>query len=167
MGTGFFILALVHDGVMYVAAHALQWLTGTCVIAVAIGFVGWLLVRGVAEASIRWFGPWFTSGIMIRKQRLALAIGTILVVLAGLFPPWNYVAAIPRSGNAIRRSAGYAPLFFPPTVPAGGVEPTTGWGSEFVGVEINSGVLFAEWITLVLATGGLWLFFKTFKSKLE
>jgi hypothetical protein len=98
---------------------------------------------------------------MNRRQKLVLAFGTILVIIAGLFPPWNFVAAIPRSGNEVKRSAGYGLLFSPPLIQSvDGKELNTGWPPGWIGVEINLPALFAEWITVVLATGGLFLLFR-------
>jgi len=95
---------------------------------------------------------------MNRKQRTLLKISLGLALLIGLFPPWNFVVSIPRSGNEIKRWAGYASLFSPPVVkPTNEDEPNTGWPSKWVGVEISLPALFAEWITVVLATGGLYL----------
>jgi len=130
------------------------------------------------EASIRWFGPWSTRMIMVHKQRLVLAVGTILVVVAGLFPPWNFVALITRYGDVVKKPAGHSYLFSGPTmqlVKEKGcatcteyeVEATTGKDPKLVGVELDWNPLPAEWITLLLATVGLFLLFQTAKAKSE
>jgi hypothetical protein len=173
---------------------------------------------------------------MVGRQKFILAVGTTLLVLAGLFPPWNFVVVTPNSGGDIKRPAGYAPLFSPPIIkvvkgarveavtngtqfekalndpkfyalpekaqievltqydPEFGrlaptdqrtilkmyesafrlkptstpdVEPNTGWEPRFVNVELNWGSLLVEWIVVILATGGLFLFCQATKSKPE
>ena len=98
---------------------------------------------------------------MNRSQKIVLKFSLGLALLIGLFPPWNFVVAVPRSGNEIKRWAGFSLLFSPPLVQSvDGKEPNTGWPPGWVGVEINLPALFAEWITVVLATGGLFLLFR-------
>ncbi len=50
---------------------------------------------------------------MARKQRIAVLIGTCLVVLSGLYPP--YVGTFAQEGDNWRRFVGYHLFFLPPT----------------------------------------------------
>lgn len=102
------------------------------------------------------------------KQRIVLAVGTILVIVAGLFPHWNFVAT-PRPGWTIKKSAGYSPLFSPPVIRVVNTgtdeeEPTTGRDPRDVSVELDWSLLLAEWTTILLATSGLFLFLRLLKS---
>lgn len=49
---------------------------------------------------------------MNRAQTIAVWVGIVLVVLMGVFPPWNRVSEAPA--YHLERSAGYAPVFLPP-----------------------------------------------------
>ena len=49
---------------------------------------------------------------MSRAQTIAVWVGIVLVVLMGVFPPWNRVSDAPT--YHLERSAGYAPVFLPP-----------------------------------------------------
>jgi hypothetical protein len=102
-----------------------------------------------------------------------LAVGTILVIMAGIFPPWNFVALITRYGDVVKKPAGYSYIFSGPTMQLvkgpyeSDVERTTGKDPKLVGVELDWNRLLAEWATILLATGGLFLFFQTAKIKSE
>jgi len=74
-----------------------------------------------------------------QKQKMVICVALVLIVLAGLFPPWiieNYRA---RGGENI----GMHFVLIPPER-----------GS------INTGILFVEWLLIAIPAAGLWFMFK-------
>jgi len=79
------------------------------------------------------------------RQRWAALVGTVLVLLTGLFPPWR--GAI--SGSAWERRAGYSFLFWPPTHIWLGSQDS-GYPTE---AHVDLPMLVDQWGVIVAATG--------------
>jgi hypothetical protein len=93
------------------------------------------------------------------SQLKVIYAGLIIVVLMGLFPPWNYTFISPRGGyGQSERSAGYHPIFYPPP------PEVENW--PVYGVRIDFVRLLIQWIIVGLLTGGLVLFLRERKSPL-
>lgn len=82
------------------------------------------------------------------ERKKVLAGGLVLVVLIGLFPPWEYTFNSAFRGVPIAscRPAGYAPIFLPPE-PAG--QP------PLDGVRLDLRRLFVQWALIASITGAL------------
>ena len=81
---------------------------------------------------------------MSKKQRDVILVGIMLIVLMGLCPPWyGYQSTRPKQYDR-PVSQGYSFIGAPP-------QPTS---------RIDKSRLFVQWITVVVATGGLAFIFK-------
>lgn len=82
------------------------------------------------------------------ERRLVLAGGLVLIVLTGLFPPWEYTFSGAAGGAPITssRPARYAPIFFPP-------KPAD--KSLVHGVRLDLRRLFVQWVLVASITGAL------------
>jgi hypothetical protein len=87
----------------------------------------------------------------VGRQKFILLCGVLILVLCGLFPPWQYTAD--HNGNGgfhARKSAGYSLIVCPPAPEHSGVA---------FGVQLDFGRLFLEWAALAAVTGMGWLLF--------
>lgn len=80
------------------------------------------------------------------KQRTAICVGVILVVVLGVYPPWNQTLSARDAGLSVNivRPGRYAWLWSPP-------EPS----GQYWGVGLDLGRLLVGWVTVILTTGGL------------
>jgi hypothetical protein len=95
---------------------------------------------------------------MDRKQRKALVGGTIIIVLIGLFPPWNYIWTIGSEGIGsvtTTRSAGYHPIWAPPRVEEEEVKRVFDAQYGVFGVQVDTTRLAIQLVVALLAIGGL------------
>ena len=76
---------------------------------------------------------------MNRAQTIAVWVGIVLVVLMGVFPPWNRVSEAPA--YHLERSAGYAPVFLPPLSLL-----------RYSHIRLNVRRLLVQWGAVVIAT---------------
>jgi hypothetical protein len=76
-------------------------------------------------------------------RHLVILIGTILVALMGLFPPWRF-QRLATAYVPVEQPAGYSLVFRPPPQP-----------DEHTGVSIDTPRLAVEWITTILLCSGL------------
>jgi TPR repeat protein len=110
-------------------------------IMMAVVLIVFLLIAGVI----------FARRVMkqIGAQKFILLCGMLMVVLCGLFPPWQYTADRNGAyGYHSHNPAGYQLLFAPPTNP----DRSVGHG-----VQIDFGRLFLEWAALAVVTGMVWV----------
>jgi len=110
-------------------------------IIMVVVLIVFLLIAGVI----------FARRVMKRigAQKFILLCGILMVVLCGLFPPWQYTADRNGAyGYHSRNPAGYQLLFSPPTNP----DRSVGHG-----VQIDFGRLFLEWAAMAAVTGMVWV----------
>lgn len=81
------------------------------------------------------------------KHRRIVILGVVLFVLMGLFPPWIYIAAIPR-GGPVEKPAGYYLLFDPPAPEKSG---------PIWGVRVDVVRLLVQWAVVGAFTGAFFL----------
>ncbi len=98
---------------------------------------------------------------MNKKQRIILSIGIFIVIISGLFPP--YEGELLRDGDILKKYMGYHFLFLPPNEKAiyiavyGQIPNTMPWlGSHS---RLNSHIVesrvWVQIVTIVVATIGL------------
>ena len=89
---------------------------------------------------------------MNSRQKTALWIGIIIIVIMGIYPPWEYTFGkeyVPK----ITLPGGYWPIYGPPK-------------PEGAGTEIDFSRLLIQWIMVALVTGGTIVTLKDKKSPL-
>ncbi len=104
---------------------------------------------------------------MNKKQKIVLWIGIAVILLIGLFPPWNYVCVqrqsiiLPRTSLHYIKDAGYHFLWSPPSYIEGGLPKTSTYsrleveGLPVSEVRLNNRRLLAEYIIALPVLGFL------------
>lgn len=79
---------------------------------------------------------------MNNKQRIVIAIGVVIILIMGLFPPW--VATLDR--NHREYPGDYGLIFSPPDV----TDVESGYG-----VHLDISRLIVQWVTVILVVAGI------------
>jgi len=90
---------------------------------------------------------------MNNKQRRVILVGFLIIVIMGLFPPWNHKIYI-TTKRYIETYAGYGLIFSPPSTREG----------EFWIARIDAIRLLFQWILVAIITIGLAVIFKDEKK---
>jgi len=86
---------------------------------------------------------------MNKKQKIVILAGFLIIVIMGLFPPWNHKIYI-TTKRYIETYAGYGLIFSPPSTEEG----------EFWIARIDVVRLLFQWILVGIITIGLAIIFK-------
>lgn len=91
-----------------------------------------------------------------KHQKIVLWIGVIIIVLMGLFPPWQHTCNVGMYDIHSEQPAGY---FFIASKPQAKSE------SKYAGIEIDTSRLLIQWVIVATLTAAFLITFNT-KHKL-